>query len=312
MNQLALEAFPWTAEDTAEDWGALFYTPRKQASFAGGSVDLTGSEGVSVPANSIVQVGSIRYRVKSSAPVSGGVVSPPVVALESGVVGNAGAGDAVTLVTAVSGIDAAGVVSSGGLTGGADQEDLVSYRNRYVSSLRKPSGGGSEDDYVRWAKEVPGVTRAWVTSHGNGEGTVVIRFMMDAAYEDGIPQAADEQAVLDYLRRHWDEDVGRYVGYPVEMEGHVYAWACVAKPMTWVIADLDPSTDEVKAAIEAQLKDMIRREAEPGKTIMRAWSWEAISLATGETSHVLTTPDGPFVTEIGEIATYGGVSYVTT
>lgn len=312
INDLSREAFPWTAVGTADEWGALFNTFKKEASSARGPIELSGTDGVAVPINSVVQVGAIQYRVTGGQSVVGGKVSLDVVALQPGLQGNAVAGTNVNLVSPIVGIDAQGVVGAAGIVGGADEEDFYEFRNRTVNGLRVAPGGGNDDDYVRWALEVPGVTRAWVDPHGNGDGTVVVRFMMDNAYSDGIPQGSDEEAVLAYLRRHFDEGVGRYVGYPVHMDGKVYAWAPIAKPLQFQISGLDPVTDAVKSAIEAQLIDLIRREGKPGASLHPSWCWEAISLATGERRHTLVTPSEPFETARGEIVTYGGVSYATT
>jgi len=312
MSNLSREAFPWSAVHTAPEWGALFNTFLKDSSCATGPVILYGSDGVEIQLNTVVQIGVVQYRVTAEKTIVGGEVSLDVIALSPGLSGNFVEGTVVNLVTPIAGVDVSGVVGPGGLVGGADTEELVPFRDRTVASLRVAPGGGNDDDYVRWSLEVPGVTRAWTDAHGNGDGTVVVRFMMDETYANGIPTEADEQAVLNYLRRHWDDSLGRFIGYPVHMDGKVYAWAPVAKPLNFEISGLDPVTEAVKAAISAQLKDLIRREGSPGAAIHPSWCWEAISLATGERKHVLTFPTDPFTTQRGEIVTFGGVSYAAT
>ena len=49
---------------------------------------------------------------------------------------------------------------------------------------------GDNDDYVAWATEVPGVTRAWCSPNGMGAGTVVVRFVRDDD-DDPIPDSGE-------------------------------------------------------------------------------------------------------------------------
>jgi len=312
MSNLSREAFPWSAVHTAPEWGALFSTFQNDFACASGPVSLPGMDGVDVPVNTVIQIDTMQYRVMAGAVVAGGTALVNVIALVPGRAGNADEGTKVTLSSPIVGLDGSGVVGAGGLVGGSDQEELSDFRARYVESLRVAPGGGNDADYVRWALEVPGVTRAWCDPHGNGDGTVVVRFMMDDTYESGIPSSSDAETVLGHLRRHWDENLGRWIGYPVQMEGKVHAWPPVAKPLNFQITGLDPVSASVKSAIEAQLKDLIRREAEPGGTIHPSWCWEAISLATGERKHTLVEPSGPFTALRGEIITFGGVGYAAS
>jgi uncharacterized phage protein gp47/JayE len=53
---------------------------------------------------------------------------------------------------------------------------------------------------------------------------------------------------------------------------------------------ITPDTTAVRAAVEAEIRDLIAREAEPGITIYRSHIDEAVSLARGETDHVLIAP----------------------
>ena len=74
---------------------------------------------------------------------------------------------------------------------------------RLLLRIRRPPHGGARHDYVGWAldKESHGlaVTRAWDYGLELGLGTVTVRFMMDDAYADGIPLAADVTTVQTYI-----------------------------------------------------------------------------------------------------------------
>ena len=62
-------------------------------------------------------------------------------------------------------------------------------------------------------------------------------------------------------------------------------------------------------SVESELRDMIRRVAEPGGTIPVSKIWEAISIAAGEEKHVVTIPSADVTHDTGEIATLGTVTY---
>ena len=69
--------------------------------------------------------------------------------------------------------------------------------------LRYPPFGGNQFDYVRWAREVSGVTRAWCFPTWKGGGTVGVTFVMDNR-SNIFPQPADVERVADYIAGHTD------------------------------------------------------------------------------------------------------------
>lgn len=147
--------------------------------------------------------------------------------------------------------------------------------------------------YVAWALEVPGVTRAWVKPEWLGIGTIGLTFVCDDQVGGIIPnpdKVAEVQAYIDARR-------------PVEAETIVFG--PTPKPMNPVIPGLNPATDTVKAAVVAELADLLRNEATPGATILVSHISEAISQANGEVDHTLTTPAVNFTCLPHEIATLG-------
>lgn len=188
-------------------------------------------------------------------------------------------------------------VTAGELSGGADVESDEDLRSRFLSRLRQPPHGGADYDYVSWALEVPGVTRAWCYPHELGLGTVTVRFVRDADASI-IPDAGEVAAVQDYL------DARR----PVTAQLTVVA--PVAVPLNFTLTGLVPSTSTVRAAVEAELQDLIFREAVPGGTILISHLRAAISAAAGEEDHVLTSPAANVTHAAGEMATMGTVTWV--
>jgi uncharacterized phage protein gp47/JayE len=288
-------------EDTADSvfldryagiWGVL----RLPAAFASGNVTLTGNEDVVVPAGTAMQRGDgAEFTTTADATVVAGVATVPVAALVAGVAGNAATGTQMRIVQPVPGVASAGVVGSGGLALGADAEADDALRARILERIQQPPMGGSASDYVAWAKQVPGVTRAWCYPIEDGPGTVVVRFVRDndvSMIPDG-PAVADVQAHIDELR-------------PVTAQ--LTVMAPVAVPLDMAIT-LTPNTAAVRTAVQAELADVLRREAFPGGTILLSHLREAISVAAGESNHVLTAPIADVLHEPGEMPVLGDITF---
>ena len=82
------------------------------------------------------------------------------------------------------------------------------------------------------------------------------------------------------------------------------------KPLDVSIGALAPNTAAVQGAIQAELRDLIRRERAPGGTIYLSTIWEAVAIATGERSHRILAPTADVTHAAGEIAILGAVDFV--
>jgi hypothetical protein len=104
--------------------GAVQLNP---ATFAAGSVTVTGSNGSTVPLGALLKGPDGQpLRTTAAATVAAGVATPPVKAVLGGRVANLAAGAAVTFHgSPPAGVNAAGVVAAGGLTGGDAAEDAL-------------------------------------------------------------------------------------------------------------------------------------------------------------------------------------------
>ncbi len=285
--------------DTAEDqyldrWASIFGVKRKAATKASGTIKFSYSdEQVTVPSGTILQSeDSVRYKT-TSAVDEDGVAS--IEAIEAGADGNQTAGDILSLASPIAGVLSEATIV--GLAGGADAEDDESLRARLLSRARETPAGGSEADYVQWALEVAGVTRAWCFPEEDGEGTVTVRFVCD----DASPIVPDEtllQHVKDYI------DTKR----PVTAHLSVEAPTLVEVPIT--ISGLLPATDAVKEAVQAELEELFRQEAEPGIRVYLSHIRAAISAATGEEDHTLVSPTSdPIPASKSELLTLGEITW---
>lgn len=272
-------------------WGVEW----KVAVKAAGEVIFTGQNGAEIPAAALLQrADGEEYVTVAEATVAGGQAVVAVEAVEPGASGNFAAGT-LTLVAGLEGVSGAATVGPQGLAGGADEETPESLRARLVSRIQDPPQGGSIADYRRWALEVSGVTRAWVYPAWLGLGTVGVAIVNDDA-DPIVPDAATVVACQDHI------DLAR----PVTADVVVFAPVAVALDPE---ISVTPNTAAVRAAVEAELRDLLRREAEPGGTILLSHIREAISLAAGEADHTLIAPAANVVLEPGEITVLGEITW---
>ncbi|WP_332829400.1 baseplate J/gp47 family protein [Escherichia coli] len=78
-------------------------------------------------------------------------------------------------------------MTESGITGGADIESIAELLDVCCMCAAIP-GGGALHDYVIWAREVPGVSRAWAWDAWHGPGTVGLAWLYDDR-EDLSPHA---------------------------------------------------------------------------------------------------------------------------
>ena len=223
-----------------------------------------------------------------------------VEAVVAAAAGNAEVGVILSLVSPIVGLVSQSNVSTA-LAGGADIESDASLRARLLSRIQSPPRGGTSEDYEFWSETAhPDVTRAWGRPLASGLGTVTVYFMTDDAQDDGIPDAATVTIVDDYIQAR------RPVTAAVTVSGPTAAALNIA------INNVEPSTQAVMDAIEAELADLIRRESEPGGTLLVSHIREAISTAQGETDHELTSPTADVTVQATQITTLGNVTFTTS
>ncbi|WP_303763548.1 baseplate J/gp47 family protein [Sphingobium yanoikuyae] len=282
--------------DTVTGWASRLGIIRKAAVAASGTVALAGSNGATAPAGSIlVRADGTRYATTALATIAGGVANVVVTCEDGGAAGAMSAGQTLTFQSPASGVQAVATVAAGGIVGGSDEETIDQLNERVAERLRDQPAGGKRSDYVRWAKEIAGVTRAWPYPNWNGLGTVKLLFVMDGR-DDIIPDAGTVALVAAKIEEE----------RPVTAQ--VTVAAPIADPRDFTI-NVTPDTAAVRAAVAAELRDLIAREAEPGGTILISHVREAISIAAGETDHVLVSPTSNMTADAGEIITMGTITW---
>ncbi|MDY0882315.1 baseplate J/gp47 family protein [Dongia soli] len=309
LDYLAKQVIPDTAEaQYLERWCNIFGVVRKGAERATGSIRFAGTDGAEIPIGTIAQTGNrgASYRTTAIGVIAGGQAVIAAESIDPGELGNNDAAVKVNLVSALPGIVATAELASE-MVGGADDEPDEDLRTRLLLELQKPPAGGNQTDYERWALEVPGVTRAWCSGNEFGPGTVVVRFMMDRVRleQQGIPTGDSYPNYTDDLKL-----VADHIAPRRPVTASVFVVAPIPRPIDIVVKALTPDRPEVRAAVEAELRDLFLRSAQPGLTIPRSWLWAAVSTVSGEYSHEIIDPAEDVIISTAEIATLGDLSFV--
>lgn len=293
------QIFPDTAEaEQLARWASIWGVARKGATLATGTATLTGTNGAIIPIGTgLIRRDGVEYVTSEAVLIAAGTASVRVDAVIAGPSGDALEGQSLQFVSPVAGVNAVALVAAGGLVGGLAEEDDELLRARLLDRIQQPPHGGNAHDYVTWALEVPGVTRAWVYPGELGIGTVSVRFVMDER-SDIIPTPDDVDLVFDHI------DALRPAGMK-----QLYVVAPIPVPLDFAIK-ASPPTALVEAAITEELRDLVRREAEPGGSLKISHIDEVISLAAGEIDHEVITPSGNVMSPTGHISVFGSIAFI--
>lgn len=300
IDWVAKQVMPDTAEtDYLERWADIWDIQRKPAEFAAGSLSFVVSSTSPIPAGTIFQrQDGVQYTSLADATITGTSATISVQALVAGDDSNLAAGARISLLSPIAGVQSSGIVAAGGIDGGVDTESDDRLRSRLLQRIQNPPQGGSVADYVQWGLEVPGVTRVWVYPMQLGPGTVTVLFVTDDDPDGIIPSPAKVAEVQAYIE----------VVRPVTAE--VFVAAPIADPLNPVIA-LNPNTPAVRAAVTAELEDLIIRDSVPAGTTLISRLREAVSIAAGESDNSITSPSANVPHATGHIATLGTITFTT-
>ncbi|UFH49932.1 baseplate J/gp47 family protein [Pseudomonas sp. KNUC1026] len=294
----ARQILPDTADEaTLERQARLrLATARIAAKPASGRASFNAAAGAVLDADRVLQASDGRqYRVAAAVTTVQGVNSAALEAVDGGTLGNAAAGLVLTLVQPVIGVDDQFTVLTPGLTGGTDQESVESLRARVIRSYQVIPHGGDADDYVTWALECAGVTRAWTVRNYMGPGTVGVFFVRDG--DSAIVPDANEVATVQ-----------AYLDSKAPVTAEVYALAPLLKPVNYRIT-LTPDTSAVRAAVTAELADLHAREAGLGDGLLISHIREAVSSARGETDNVVASPVADVPANANQLLTLGVITW---
>ncbi len=319
------QSVPFTATDEfLEAWASLKNVFRNPATQADGGVTFAGISGTVIPAGSSLTRGDgVAFKTTASGVVSSGFVTVHAIAVAdvtglTGAFGNCPTATTMTLGTAIAGIQSTGTVSTA-FTGGADVEADDSLRARMLQAFQNPPQGGAQTDYVTWALQVPGVTRAWCNPNGFGTGTVVVYTMNDVteAVNNGFPQGVNGVATSE-------------ARYPTKatldlllVANHLYP----LRPVTAVVYAAAPAQQVVnvsisgvplalRTAVAAAISGVfflygapVSATAGQNTTIDMSYIESAIAAVTGTAGFVVTSPSGNITGTTGGLPVLGTITW---
>lgn len=234
----------------------------------------TATDGQNVSPALIATVGAVTaYTDTGTAAAAGAVpavnttasVDLAVMATDSGVIGNVGAGAITEAITPLA--PTVTLSNPAAIVGGTETESDASLRNRLLESFRS-KGAGTRGDYRRWALGFPGVGRATVIPVWNGPGTVKVI----VTTEDGQPVSP---TVVSDLQDYLDPTPG--LGAGIAPIGHIVTVVTATALTVNIAADiaLDDAytldgtlgTVALRTAMETAL-DLYLQTIEPGSYII--------------------------------------------
>lgn len=284
---------------------------RNPAVAARGSATVKGTEGCVIEAGTLLNRNDGKQFAVINTEIIGtdGTATVQLIALEPGKNGNTLAGDALYLANPVKGVESTITVIN--IEGGTDIESIDQLRQRVVESRKLGGECGKTADWVRWAKEISGVTRAWAAPKLSGAGTVTVYFVRD---NDTViyPDAKECDKVQKHLER---------TALPF---GEIY----VVSPQPYTVnfsIKVEPDTTEVRTAVQQALSVLIENNVTPvaydeygelvlpaqGGVILLSHIRQAISNATGEYNHVLLSPTTDIRLPVGVLPVMGKIEWTS-
>ncbi|HDR9093384.1 baseplate J/gp47 family protein [Burkholderia vietnamiensis] len=330
---IAKQSNPFTAEDEyLEAWAALKGVYREPATQAGaatpGQIQFTAAPGTvnTIPVGAAVsRSDGVGYTTTTEGVAANGVVTVSAVANAdptglTGAFGNCAVGTSMTLGVSIAGINSTGKVSAA-FTGGADIEKDDSLRSRMLFAFQNPAQGGSGSDYVGWARDVPGVTRAWCNPVGFGAGTVVVYSMYDQAESgnNGFPVGSDGVAAGERRGVAATGDqltVANWIYQLQPVTALVYSCAPIADPIDFTISGAANFTAAQKTAIATAISGIFMLYGSPVGTgnqngvVELSYIDSAIAAITGTQGFVITSPLQNIVGTTGQLPVLGNIQWL--
>jgi uncharacterized phage protein gp47/JayE len=205
LDWILAQCSPFTCElERLYDWASLYGVDRLLPVAAQGYVLATGNQGSIVLADSLLRAqNGLNYQVLQAITI-GATATPVLVRCTTrGKVSNVAAGQILTLIDPILGVNNSSYIGVNGLSGGEDDELVDAWRLRVADEWRTMViyGGrsGKPADYKAWSKSAhPSVSGALVQPHALGIGTVLVRPICNDL-SDRLPTQTILDAVAAYL-----------------------------------------------------------------------------------------------------------------
>lgn len=329
LDWIAQQSVPFTATDEfLEGWAALKRIYRIPAHVSAGTVTFRGTDTTEIPAGTaFVRGDGLAYVTTATGTISGTAVTVAAAAVAdpkglAGANGNCDAGTAFTLSTVIPGVQSAATAATA-FTGGADIEGNEALRKRMLLAFQNPPHGGSRADYVEWALEVAGVTRAWCVPNAFGSGTVAVYVMFDVAEaaHGGFPQGTNGVSQNDVGPSGAPRDtvatgdqlaVADAISLVQPVTALVYALAPAPAAQNFTISGIAGASSTTKTAVANAITNAFLRLGQvlpTSSTINLSDIEAAIRAVPGTDGFVITVPAGNVTTATGTLPVLGTITW---
>lgn len=288
-NWMLRQIDPLTADEAwLKIWGDKLGITRKTAIKATGPALFTGDAQTEIPAGSVVQTTDGYRYVTTSA-----TLTPYVVKLEAEYTGyayNLPVNQGLTLVNPITGIELQ--LTAGPITGGSDEETLISWANRINDKLGQMQQIGDADDYARWAKAAhTDIIDAWTYGNTPELGDITIFCLLH-------PAAINAEAVLVTAKAELDRTRN--------VAGHIFLLSPNVLPVNVRIAGaMDAST---KVLINDDIKDLIISKRQR-KGYLYPEEIERIISTRWHDEYTLLEPTAKMQASGDQVLNIGGITY---
>lgn len=288
LDFLAKQMLPDTSTD---DWlvreAALHGVTQRPATQAVATVKFTGTNAVVVPGGTVVQlVTGQQYATDSSVEIAAGEAVVTCTAVEPGIAGNSELTE-LTMVNPIAGVNPTAAFTIAP-DGGSDTESVEALRQRYLTFLRQPPAGGRAYDYIAWALEVDGVSRAWAIDCYNGPSTV------------GVIVADGNDAVSSQIQTNCYDYI-----LTVRPLGSIVTVMTITPVNIDFFIDIPANSASKQAVITQQLTTLFNDESAPAGTIKISHINAAIIASTVEDYVITDIKKGGVSIPIADITSSG-------
>lgn len=192
-------------EDLDDGWGFVKDVARKGATSArkaaAGRVSGNSGTAVTQGLELVHQSSGLRFQIATATmvPVSE-VVDADIEAIDTGAQTRLLTGEVLEFVAPPPGLQTQVVLVKDLDEDGFDQEQYGSYLGRILEAFSSRKSGGSQGDYVAWAKSVEGVTYAYVYPNRAGIGSIDVVGLHAGTGATRLLDLAERNELLAYLQ----------------------------------------------------------------------------------------------------------------
>lgn len=228
----------------------------------------------------------------------------PVKATIAGADSNCAEGDVFELISPIAGVESKAILSTDGLTGGTDVESLAALRARLLFRVQYPPSGGNRFDYVRWALECAGITRAWCIPAPMYTNYITVLCVLDEQLNI-IPTQSDLTRVSNYIEGHINEITNQWEGKPAGAELIMKAPKLKAiNPNIKIYPDKPELRENVTESLQSLLYGI-----SIGNTVYLSQLRAAISNVTGIIDCSILNINDDITTQYDELAIVGVITW---